>query len=178
MELIKVYLPVVNHRTLTKERVWCGKTSASTARVYSVVRHATPIQFCDVIAIDCDASGVWRCTGQLEPAGYALHVVSSPRMTSAQAEALTQSTREAGLRIEVWSLTMEPPLPDEPRPMVAGLATEGSVAQCRKAAGVLRRVAVDLGVTLVAETLQRAAGDEVGEMRDKRLAERFALATC
>lgn len=135
------------------ERVWVQRLDPARARILSVVRYGAPCQFGDVVLCDSVAQQSSFCDGllandseegegeenpsgfiyleTLESAGYVLHVVQGGPATPAQAMALTERMREAGLHIEVWSLTMRlpgssAPTPDTPAddrgaPLCAGL---------------------------------------------------------
>lgn len=113
------------------ERVWVQRLDPARARILSVVRYGAPCQFGDVVLCDSSAQQSSFCDGlatsdteesegeetpsglvflqSLEAAGYVLHVVQGGPATPGQAMALTEKMREAGLHIEVWSLTMRLP---------------------------------------------------------------------
>lgn len=113
------------------ERVWVQRLDPARARILSVVRYGAPCQFGDIVLCDNSAAQTGYSDGlvateqeegegeeptpglifldTLESAGYALHVVQGGVATPAQAMALTERMREAGLHIEVWSLTMRLP---------------------------------------------------------------------
>lgn len=113
------------------ERVWVQRLDPARARILSVVRYGAPCQFGDVVLCENTAQQGTFCDGlltadndeneseestsglifldALESAGYVLHVVQGGPATPGQAMALTERMREAGLHIEVWSLTMRLP---------------------------------------------------------------------
>lgn len=135
------------------ERVWVQRIDPVRARILSVVRYGAPCQFGDVVLVDNSSYQTGYSDGlqsneseegeaeegqnglvfldALESAGYVLHVVQGGPATPGQAMALTERMREAGLHIEVWSLTMrlpgssqgnsEPAGEDRGAPLCAGL---------------------------------------------------------
>lgn len=135
------------------ERVWVQRIDPVRARILSVVRYGAPCQFGDVVLVDNSSYQTGYSDGlqsneaeegeaeesqsglvfldALESAGYVLHVVQGGPATPGQAMALTERMREAGLHIEVWSLTMrlpgssqsnsEPASDDRGAPLCAGL---------------------------------------------------------
>jgi hypothetical protein len=120
------------------ERVWVQRLDPARARILSVVRYGAPCQFGDIVLCDSAAQQSNFCDGlltsdsedseseenpsglifldALESAGYMLHVVQGGPATPGQAMALTERMREAGLHIEVWSLTMRLPGSGTPAP--------------------------------------------------------------
>lgn len=135
------------------ERVWVQRIDPVRARILSVVRYGAPCQFGDVVLVDNSSYQTGYSDGlqsneaeegeaeesqnglvfldALESAGYVLHVVQGGPATPGQAMALTERMREAGLHIEVWSLTMrlpggaqnstEPATDERGAPLCAGL---------------------------------------------------------
>jgi hypothetical protein len=113
------------------ERVWVQRLDPVRARILSVVRYGAPCQFGDVVLCDSPSQQSNFCDGlinndnedtdseentsgliflqSLDSAGYVLHVVHGGPATPGQAMTLTERMREAGLHIEVWSLTMRLP---------------------------------------------------------------------
>ena len=133
------------------ERVWVQRLDPARARILSVVRYGAPCQFGDIVLCDSGAGlsgysdGLVQGEGEdsessddssaglvfldaLESAGYSLHVVQGGATTPTQAMALTERMREAGLHIEVWSLTMR--LPGAAADDAQNPETRGSTPLC------------------------------------------------
>lgn len=127
--LAQLSLPTLGPYSI--ERVWVQRLDPARARILSVVRYGAPCQFGDIVLCDSTAQKSVFCDGllteeteesegeenasglvflePLESAGYVLHVVQGGPATPGQAMSLTERMREAGLHIEVWSLTMRLP---------------------------------------------------------------------
>lgn len=187
------------------ERVWSIRIDPARARILSVVRYGAPCQFGDVVLLDMpgmsvcqdglgeaeqEEEGGARFLEQADPAGFRLYEVSGGKATPTQAMALTEHLREAGLHIEVWTLTMRLPKdadrgdsevgPDGARPVRAGLVLGSMLAggavpapgskqeAAEKAAAALREAASKIGVPLYCPGLMVEAGDELGAARHKR----------
>lgn len=164
------------------ETVWAQLLSdPDRARVLSVVRYGAPCQFGDIVKVQrIEELEKVLFLEVIESAGYALHEVRGGVTEAAQSMALTERMREAGLHIEVWSLTMAGGSAD-PRPLRAGLALPthptwpneltgsqreiAEVAQC-----VLVGFSRDFGVEICAETVFAQAGDELGARRSRKRA--------
>jgi len=132
------------------ERVWVQRLDPARARILSVVRYGAPCQFGDVVLCESSAqqSAFWdgllttdsedsdteeSTSGlvfldALDSAGYVLHVVQGGPATPGQAMTLTERMREAGLHIEVWSLTMR--LPGSSPPAADAQADERGAPLC------------------------------------------------
>jgi hypothetical protein len=132
------------------ERVWVQRLDPARARILSVVRYGAPCQFGDIVLCENSAQQGSFCDGlltadndeseteettsglvfldALESAGYVLHVVQGGPATPGQAMALTERMREAGLHIEVWSLTMR--LPGTTQPAEGAPADERGAPLC------------------------------------------------
>lgn len=188
----------------TTERVWSSRIDPARARVLSVVRYGG-CQFSDVVLVDLPGMSGFE-DGQggegeeedpgglvflevLEPSQYKLYEVAGGKASPTQAMMLTEEMREAGLHIEVWSLTMRLPKGEEAgaadadgsRPVRAGLIlgtttiggsvpAEGALAErAEKAAKALSRAAAKAGVVLCCPDLMEDAGDELGAARHRKV---------
>ena len=202
------------------ERVWVQRLDPARARILSVVRYGAPCQFGDIVLVDSSSYQTGYSDGlqsseseeseteessnglifldAMESAGYVLHVVQGGPATPGQAMALTERMREAGLHIEVWSLTMRLPgttqtpestADDRGTPLCAGLVlptgafsspaarwpeTETAISHldsthvAERAITTLKLASSELSVPLFAPTLMAASGDELGAARHRK----------
>jgi len=174
----------------TREKVWVQWMDPVRARVLSVVRYDGPCQFGDVVLCDEvynnkfftgmpwtsdeDPPAVFRYLQCLEPANYTMYKVYGGAVSAGVAMQVTEEFREAGLHIEVWSVTMrvpeEPALnPDETLSLQGGLVIHSpTVESAAHAAAVLTSIAAKIGVPLWSPDLLASTGDELGAARHRK----------
>jgi hypothetical protein len=208
------------------ERVWVQRLDPVRARILSVVRYGAPCQFGDVVLVDSKTHSATFCDGLepavpeaaepedaannlvfldvLESAGYVLHVIQGGPTSQAQAMTLTERMRDAGLHIEVWSLTMRLPssggtstegaADGRGAPLCAGLVLptgpctgprwpdqetatgrQTSTQVAERAAQTLILAARELDLMILAPTLMAEAGDELGAARHRKAIRRGQL---
>jgi hypothetical protein len=150
------------------------------ARILSVIRYGGDIcQFGDVVEWETmDLKGLDGIVVKVvQPARYSLHVLSGPPISPGQAMALTEKMRERELQIEAWSITMNLPGqkidPNADQPLAAGLVLKPDFDPL-EALLRLRVSAQEIGIMVACPSLSRQAHDEVGALRDQRLAGKWA----
>lgn len=148
------------------------------AHVLSVVRYGGECcQFKDIVEwrpVD-GKSYDGEIVQLVQSSGYCLHRISGPPITVGQGMALAEKMRERQLQIEVWSVTMVMPgrKPEDGNPLSAGVVlspTDDPLESLLR----LRVSAKEVGIEVACPSLSRAAHDEVGALREQRLARKWA----